>query len=1109
MHSSSSERKRLIKRRILAAFTAVALGFGFAAAGATAANAVALGISIQSTNATTQPSGSTFTYQINLACAGTNAPTCNNAVVSIPLDSAIGMAEWKFDVSGGPSGFIQDWKIVGDDLVITLAASIPAGSSQSIILEVTPPNLTTPNGTTWSLLPSVSSTDPDMNGSTAPAAAKGTATAKVPLTVAKTSDGTFYAHAEQITYTLRATCPTDKPLGSVYAADMTVSDTLPEGLTFVSATPAPTTQTGQALAWVYDTPDSVPVACGGTSADAASETITVIVTVGTVGTDSTDDFTPYENVDNKVEVTANPLGGGEPTSASSSRTVVMLAGTDPEIPGDHRLEKYSAAPLNRAPNNENADRRATYPGRWLPNGDNTRRAASVFDTAPATYTLSPRIQYESFQYEIRDKLPCLQNRSVEGIYTQSDAACADPAFNVLAVRIDFSGASPSGAYAPQYLTVNDTAPKSMVFEASNGNSRGWTIPIEDLGTVTEIVIPRDESQEQRRSDNIQVFGYAHSSVEDGQVLQNRATINWYLGDAMTAIDANGPQVSPPADIFIVNSPQIAVTKSMSNVGSATGTQSRLQLAAGLFSPGVPTADLVITDLLPEQTSLVTDPATVSAQLTRAGQQPITVSAEKLTVELILNHISGRDLIRITLPVAELPAEAGQYILTPSALIVDKPTRPGVYSNTARVFYDHPDLSPICAVGSFTPDDAENVRPIGSQNAGNCEASTSFRTVTSSSGQFQLTKTVQGDYDSSPQQFPAVGHVKLSDGVADYAINWQNTGAPNLTGVVLYDVFPHIGDTGVSEAQSGEPRGSQFRPMLSTVGSVPADVTVSYSTSADACRPEVYPSQNQLTCDNDWTIDAEEIGGFANVLAIRLVSAASYQTGEGFSLGFQMSVPTVDKDLIAWNSVAAFAKTAAGTDLLPTESPKVGITASDDRFTVGKTVNADNAVPGDVLEYEITVGNTGTRESVRTTVHDQLPEGMTFVSADNNGSYDASSRLISWDVPALERDATLVLTVKATVDTYQADDTVINRVTLTTPTDYSPTIVSNPCADDATFSCAKTIVPATVIAVIPPASTADVLGFTGSELPVGAIGAGVLALLLGATLVILRRRSIRA
>ena len=1077
-------------RRLLAALAAVALGGGLALTGATAAQAVAVGLSIQATGSTTQASGATFTYQINLACAGTNAPTCDDAVLTIPLDSAVDMTGWGFDVAGGPAGFIQSWAIdpVARELVVTLAASIPTGSSQSVVLSVTPPNLETADGTTWSLLPSVTSVDPDMTGTVAPSPAMGTATATVPLTVAKTSDRTFYEAGDTITYTLRATCPASKPVGSVYAAGMTVTDQLPEGLAFLSATPAPTSidpVTGD-LAWVYPDAASVPVACGGTAPGAAPDTITLLAQVGSVG-GAGSDFDPYENVPNTVTATATPIGGGADVTATGTRTVVLLATGDPEIPGTHSLGKSSSAPLNRATAGS-PDRRATYPGRWLPNGDNSGRAPSVLDAAPATYTISPRIQYETFQYEIHDKMPCLADLSASGVYTQSAGVCAAPAFHVLGVRIDFSGGAPDPAYAPQYVDVAG-ATHDLEFETSASGWAGWTVPVADLTRVAEIVIPREPGQESRRADDIRVYGYADPSTQDGQTLQNRASIEWFLRGAPTA---TASATSGSADVFILNAPQIGLTKTMTNVGAATGTQARVELAATLFSPGIPAADLVVTDLLPADTALVTDPSAITAELTRPGGTTLGFTAADLDIEVIDDFAPGRTLLRVALPASELPDEAGRFVLTLSSLVVDKPTDPGVYTNTARVFYDDADLLPSCAAGDYAPADADGVRPDPAAVPANCEASAVFRTVTSASGQFLLEKTVQGDYDATPQTFPAVGHVKLTDGLADYALTWTNTGAPTLEGVVLYDVFPHVGDTGVSGAQAGEQRGSEFRPVLESVGPAPAGVAIAYSASPDACRPEVYPGQG--VCVDDWTADPATLGGLSAVIAVRLIASDEYETGAGITLGYRMSVPTVSKDLIAWNSVAAYAQTTSGVALLPTESPKVGITASDDRFTFGKTVDAAAADPGDTLTYTITVGNTGTRASVPTTVRDELPAGLSFVAASAGGAYDAATRTVTWSVPSIPRDDELQLEVTATVDARQTAPELVNLATLVNPPGYSVPIVVDPCAADPEASCAPT-----KVAVTPAA-----LGSTGSTLAPAGLAAGLLAVAAGTLLVLVRR-----
>jgi len=272
------------------------------------------------------------------------------------------------------------------------------------------------------------------------------------------------------------------------------------------------------------------------------------------------------------------------------------------------------------------------------------------------------------------------------------------------------------------------------------------------------------------------------------------------------------------------------------------------------------------------------------------------------------------------------------------------------------------------------------------------------------------------------------------------------------------------------------------------------VTIAYSASINPCRAEVYPAQ-PAGCIDDWTTDPASLGGIAAVTALRITSTAQYATGEGIDIGFHESVPTVSKDQIAWNSVAAFAQTTTGAALLPAESPKVGITASDHRLSIAKSGDVAAATFGDRVTYTVTVGNVGTVTSDPTTVSDRLPVDLDFVSADNGGSYDAATRSVTWNVPALARDTDTAFHVVVRVDSEQTTSTLINTAAVVSPAGYSPPISDDPCTTDPTEACADVTVPITLHGLVQ----------TGTQLTLVELLVPCAAILVGVVLLLMRRR----
>lgn len=1073
--------------------SAVVLGMIFACVGVTAAHAGAMDVSIVASNAITQKSGSPFTYNISLPCAGTgtgaDANACFDSVVTIPLDNSIGMDGWVYSVTGGPAGFVQSTTVdaANHQLVITLKTPIVAGTAQNISLSVTPPNLITPDGTSWSLLPTVKGNDSvgtPIAPRTAQTAATGTATASVPLSVSKSTPKSFYYEGSTFDYTVAVTCPGSMPVGSLYASKIVVSDVLPAGVTFIS-TSAPGAAYDlptRTVSWEYPDDASVPVACGGTApfAAAATQTISVSVDPLAVGT--------IEKVTNTVSATATARGSVAPDGPqTATRDVTLLATGSIPGPGATLITKDSAGQFRQS---SSGGVRGTYPGRWLP----FSTPPSTADSAPASYTIVARNATGGYQYELTDALPCLDNLTTL-VYTASPGVCANPAFHVTSLRLNLGGTVADGSAYPLPTYVRtDGSTGTAVYESSAARTINWHIPTSDVGDVAAIHLPRDVSQEDRTSDSVVVNGYADPSTTDGQVLRNNASTELYWNGASQAT-----QQSNSADIFIVNEAQIGTEKTVADVGAANGTQARVTLASTLVVPTAPSEDLIVTDLLPAGSTLVTDPAAFTATLSRQGASSVNVSGA-LVVEVIDNFTGTQQLIRVTLPASSFPVQANRFRLALGGFVITKPATPGTYTNTAQTFYDATNLSGNCYAGTYSSDDSAGLRGSTTTATGNCQAAATYKTVTSATADYSLVKKVKGDLDPDFRSSPAIGHVALDQGIADYQLIWTNTGSPALNGVVLYDILPRVGDTGITYLQHSTPRNSEFTPTLASVEPAPAGVTISYSSAANPCRNEVFPDVQNVGCAAaSWTTDPATIGGLGQVTALRIEATNGYATGAGFTVGLGLSVPKINKNMVAWNSVAAFAKNASGGQSAGvTEAPAVGITGSLHGLALDKQVDATAAKPGDRLTYTLTATNIGTSASAQTIVKDVMPAGLDFVSADNGGSYDTTSRTVTWTLASLAPDDDVVFTVVGTVGQLQLTNSLVNRALVVNPPGYSLPTYALPCDPSSDATC---------IGVTVPVSTLSFTGASGIRI---AIGVGMVLTLLGVmALLVMRFRRRRA
>ena len=85
------------------------------------------------------------------------------------------------------------------------------------------------------------------------------------------------------------------------------------------------------------------------------------------------------------------------------------------------------------------------------------------------------------------------------------------------------------------------------------------------------------------------------------------------------------------------------------------------------------------------------------------------------------------------------------------------------------------------------------------------------------------------------------------------------------------------------------------------------------------------------------------------------------------------------------------------------------------LSISKDDGLVQVAPGSEITYTLTVRNTGNQAATGVTVEDTLPLGTAFVSADNGGTYDQGTGLITWDLGSMAVNETRILTLIIRVD----------------------------------------------------------------------------------------------
>lgn len=295
---------------------------------------------------------------------------------------------------------------------------------------------------------------------------------------------------------------------------------------------------------------------------------------------------------------------------------------------------------------------------------------------------------------------------------------------------------------------------------------------------------------------------------------------------------------------------------------------------------------------------------------------------------------------------ELPP--GEELIVSFAVRIKRGTPPGNLDNVAIQLWDEPGTTnELYCVGGQVHTDTQDLDGDGNIAEQGCRSENEPTQV----GVFLAMKSekfVLGELDSGWNK----DGWTVPGGNVDYRMVITNISNVTTTDIVVYDIFPFIGDTGVVDLSS---RDSDWRPNLQQPISTPpgTPLTIQYSRSQNPCRPEVVPS-GPPGCVDDWSTSPP--ADLTSVQAIRLEFCDAGgcldlgpDPGDGsggrleFSWNMQAPNDAPADPARAWNSFG-FTAAGGGLQLLPAEPNKVGIRVQ--RY-VTDTVNLGNYVWLDV------------------------------------------------------------------------------------------------------------------------------------------------------------------
>ncbi len=811
------------------------------------------------------------------------------------------------------------------------------------------------------------------------------------LAISKSVDNTAANVGQNVVFTLQVTNN-----GPDAAQAITVNDTLPAGLTYVSDNGAGTYDNGTGVWTVGNLANGATRSLQITATVSSAAAITNVATVDSPTFDpSAANNTDAASLDapNTDPTVAIAVSDATPALNSPVTYTITVTNNGPDGATGVNVTDLLPTGLTYISDNAGGAYNSTT-GVWtvgnLASGASQviEVVARVTDTAPVTNTAT--VASTSFDTNLSNNTAnvVVDVPEADLVITKTVDDATPDLNGVVRFTVSVTNNGPNTAAG---VVVSDALPAGLTLVSSNPSVGTYSGGFWTVGNLAS--------------------GATETLAIDARVTTASAVTNVAIG-ASSTFEANPGDESADAQVDVPNA-DVAVTKTVDNAAPRLGDNVTFRVT--VTNNGTDVArGIIVTDALPTGLTFVAAAPSAGAfvaplwsvgNLATGASQTLDIVARVDSPALITNTatvtsttfdgVATNDSAQAQVDVAEADLRVEKTVSDASPSLGTNVTF------TVRVTNDGPNTATAVSVNDAIP-------------AGLTLVSATASVGTYSGGVWSFPSLATG----ATETLTIVTRVDTLSGVtntatagaAEHDVNLtNNTGQASVAGVMadlvvtktVNDATPPAGGN-VTFTVGIRNDGPDTANGVEIADALPAGLTLVSAT----------PSVGTYAAGN-WTIGSLANGATANLAIVATVTTNAPVTNTATATS-----TTFDPDTL--NNVAT-----------------AGVNVLDADLQITKTV--DNATPdvNDTVTFTITARNNGADTAAAVSITDALPIGLTFVSANPSvGTYNDTTGV--WTVGALANSATQTLQIVARVAT---GDAVVNTATGTSST-FDPNAANN-------------------------------------------------------------------